>query len=241
VLALPLTPNESGIADETAQTLLNALSGRIFRRAGDESGRSFEQAWRSSRGQATLDAATLERLRRDLRQLTSNWADNEEGLRLLRQELLDSIERGLVHDAFVSLDADSRALVRKQLSDLPETEAEMERYRNADALRRSVLRSWAALYYNDGCAGDWFDVYMRAAALRRASVIRDLKRLAGRHFDQVQNHRDAAVHALNTSLRLRLLKAPPRAVIGRKNAATRLRRLFRRSYDERSDPARRSS
>lgn len=180
----------------------------------------------------------METLHCDLERQTSKWAAAEDGLRLLRQELLDSVDRELVHDALSDLKAESRALVRRRIGGLPETETEMRRHREANALRRSVLRCWAANFYDDSRTGDWFDTYERAAALRRTTVARDLRRLAGERFDAAQNHRDAAVHALNTSLRLRLLKLPPHSIIGRSDSQRWLRRLLRRFYHEKANSQR---
>lgn len=201
----------------------------------------FEQAWRSAAANAALDRSAMAAVRRDLERKTSEWAKTGAGLQLLREELLDGVDRALVHDAILALDADTRILVRRQLAGLPKTETEIRRLREADCLRRSVLRCWASLFYNDCRPGDWFETYESAAKLRRASVARNLQRLAGGSFDRAQNHRDAAVHALNTSLRLRLLKLPPLATIGREGSPGRLRRLLRRSYHKKFDSRRSSS
>lgn len=193
--------------------------------------KAFARAWRDASGAVpALDDAAHEAVRSDLETRTQAWAQNPEGLHDLRTELMDSVDRELVHRAFLTLDPATRNAVRERLPELPRSDTDAKRHLAAEELRILVLRNWAALYYGDRARGDWFDTYRRAAGMRKESAVRDLKRLAGEPPGLAENHRDAAVRGLNASLRIRLLRAPPGVKIGRRGLRARLRSLAAGSY-----------
>lgn len=128
---------------------------------------------------------------------------------------MDSVDRHLLQRALLKLDSPIREAVRERVCELPRTDAELDRYIAAGAVRLDVLRNWAGRYYRDRATGDWFDTYRKAAEMRSESVSRDLERLAGAPVHAAQHHRDAAIRGLNQALRLRLLQAPPRSRIAR--------------------------
>ncbi|MGH8272147.1 MAG: hypothetical protein ACRESG_07465 [Gammaproteobacteria bacterium] len=183
-----------------------------------------------------MDEAALEAVRRDLEVRTCIWAQGEDGLRGLRTELMDSVDRELVHRAFLALDPGLRTAVRERLPELPDSDTEVQRYLAASALRISVLRTWAALFYRDRVRGDWFDTYRRAADMRETSAVRDLERLAGEPPGLAQSHRDAAIRGINASLRMRLLQAPRAAKIGRRGLLSRLRGRMKALYHGHVNP-----
>ncbi len=209
---------------------------RSLRRKSDCQ-RTFVRAWRKTNADAApLDEAARAAVRRDLETRTRAWAQDEDGLRCLRTELMDSVDRELVHCTFLALDSDTRTAVRERLPELPQSDADVQRYLAASALRICVLRAWAALYYRDHARDDWFDTYRRAAEMRKASAVRDLARLAGAPPGLAQSHRDAAVHGLNASLRMRLLQAPRGGKIGRRGLRSRLRGFLSGPYHGATNP-----
>src|SRR5699024_6618650 len=127
------------------------------------------------------------------------WENTEDGLTPLRTELMDSVDRVLLHHAFLELDGELAETVRKQMPDLPTERAEVERLIAANELRIAALRAWGATRYGDCAEGDWFDTYRRAADMRLSGAIRDLERLAGDMPAATRNNIDAAIRGLNTS------------------------------------------
>ncbi|MDN5863870.1 MAG: hypothetical protein L0I62_01430 [Gammaproteobacteria bacterium] len=162
----------------------------------------------------------------DLRKRTRIWANNPDGLSETRTELMDSVDRGLLHRGLMQLDPDTVQTVLDRMPELPASSTDLARLIAANELRTAVIRNWAGRYYGDRAQGDWFDAYCRAAEMRQASAARDLERLAGEPTAAIQNHIDAAIRGLNTSLRLRLLQAPRGRKIGHRSLQTRLRQFL---------------
>lgn len=197
---------------------------RFLARFSPDLQQSLIQTWREAAGRAeTLDTTAREAVRRDLENRIRTWAANEDGLKKLRSELMDSVDRGLVYRALLRLAPDLRTAVRERVSELPRSDAEIERFIAASELRISVIRAWAGRWYGDRARGDWFEAYRKAAAMREDSALRDLERLAGDPQPTTRNNLDAAMRGLNASLRLRLIQAPPGAKIGHLSLRSRLR------------------
>lgn len=188
---------------------------------------------RTRRHGAGLDQAAIEAVDRDLEAHIAVWAASPEGRTEVRTELMDSVDRQLLHRAMMGLPVETREAVQRRVPELSQGEAELERYIAAGALRVAVLRRWAGFYYGDRAPGDWFETYRHAADMRLESVRRDLERLAGAPVHAAQHHRDAAIRGLNTALRLRLLQAPAGVAIGRRGLLGRLRGLYGGSYHDR--------
>lgn len=201
-----------------------------LRRRHDWRGALIRARRRSPHAAYGLDAAALKAIDRDLEAHMAVWVDSPDGHSEVRTELMDSIDRQLLHRALLELAPETRAAVLERVPGLTQGDVELERYLAAGNLRIDVLRRWAGIYYGDRAQGDWFETYRRAAEMRLESVRRDLERLAGAPVHAAQHHRDAAIRGLNTALRLRLLKAPAGAAIERRSLIARLRSLFGGSY-----------
>jgi hypothetical protein len=199
----------------------------LFNRLKPSARPNFEKAWHKALVQTDcqLDDVAVKTAHDDVKTRVDTWEHSEDGLTLLRTELMDSVDRALVHHAFLELDDTSAKTVRKQMPDMPAERSELKRLIAANELRIAAIRTWGAMRYNDYAEGDWFDTYKRAAAMRKTGATRDLERLAGDMPAATRNNIDAAVRGLNTSLRLRLAQAPPGKKIGTKS--TRKHRLLK--------------
>src|SRR5699024_4512120 len=113
--------------------------------------RDLEKAWRKALDQTDceLDDVALEAVHNDVRAHVESWEADDDGLTLLRTELMDSVDRALVHHAFLELDGATAKTVRKQMPDLPAARADVKRLLAAGELRIAAMRSWAAMRYND--------------------------------------------------------------------------------------------
>lgn len=192
--------------------------------------RNFGKAWHKAVVQTDcqLDDVAMEAAHDDVKTHVDTWEHSEDSLTLLRTELMDSVDRALVHHAYLELDEATAKTVRKQMPDLPADRSEVQRLIAANELRIAAIRAWGAMRYNDYAEGDWFDTYKRAADMRTTGAARDLERLAGDMPGATRNHIDAAIRGLNTSLRLRLIQAPPGTKIGTKSSRKqRLLNFFR--------------
>lgn len=139
----------------------------------------------------------------------------------MRTELMDSVDRNLIHHALLELDAGPAQAILREMPELPGSRPDLARLIEAGELRIQLMRRWAGLYYGDQTDGDWFDTYRRAAEMRKSSAARDLERVAGSAVTATHNNIDAAIRGLNTSLRLRLLQAPRGKKIRQRSLASR--------------------
>lgn len=192
---------------------------RLFTRSRPDLHETFDKVWREvlAKTDVRLDEVALDAVRSDVRAHVQTWENSEESLMLLRTELMDSVDRVLVHRAFLSLDADMAETVREQMPDLPGEPADVERLVAANELRIAVIRAWGGRRYGDHAEGDWFDTYLKAAEMRQSGAIRDLERLAGDMPTATRNNIDAAIRGINSSLRLRLAQSPPGVKIGQRS------------------------
>jgi len=190
---------------------------------------------RAGTARSGLDPSALTVVHEDLETRAAAWAADPDGRAAVRTELMDSIDRIMLNGALLALKSEEREAVRRRMPQLPRSDPELRRNLEADRLRLRVLRHWTGLVFRDRARGDWFDVYQRAAEMRRESLGRDLERLAGTPVHAAEHHRDAAIRGLNTALRLRLLQAPPRARIGKRRRGLRLPGPMGRFYHARSD------
>lgn len=192
------------------------------------------RAWRRARADTAYGLAgdDLHAVRRDLEMRVAAWPPAAEGLGAVRTEIMNGVDRLVLYRAFLELSPEARTAVRERLAELPRDAAAAGRQIAADEMRIAVLRQWARLGFGDYARGDWYDVYRRAADLQAAAMRRHLERLNGAAPAAALAHRDAAAYGLNTALRLRLLRVPAGRPIERRGARSRLRRLFRRTYDE---------
>ncbi len=157
--------------------------------------------------------------------------DHDVGRLQARNELMDGTERMQLQRALRELDPETRVRVVARMSEFKHLARDPDRYLKAEKLRLDVLRVWMGFYYGDRAPGDWYDMYCKAAEMRLDSISRDFKRVAGLPVYKTEDNRDAAIRGINTSLRLRLLKIPPGARVGRRGLRTRWRQWMNRTNE----------
>lgn len=157
--------------------------------------------------------------------------DYDAGRLQARNGLMDGTERMQLQRTLRELDPETRIRVAARMSEFKHLARDLDRYLAAEKLRLDVLRAWMGLYYGDCARGDWYDMYCKAAEMRLESISRDFKRIAGLPVYKAEDNRDAAIRGINASLRLRLLKMPPGAKVGRRSLRTRWRQWMNRTNE----------
>lgn len=177
---------------------------RQWPEAGDE-------VERQRRGQLLLAVAPAHRdaVLADLLQLEARLADEAAPLRLLRAEMMDSIERRLLNQEILALPEAARAEIRAASPEPLPDDAEAQAYLAANELRLEILREYAARRFGDRAPDDWFAAYEHAARLRQRGIRNYLQRvLAGEHAGAAED-RQQAMNLVDGELRRRLLEVAP--------------------------------
>lgn len=145
----------------------------------------------------------------DLQQFEQQALADAEPLLVIRQELMDSIDRRMINREILLLPENLKQQLRTQSGDVIATDAEAEAYLAANELRLEILREYAARRFGDRAPQDWFEVYEHAVRLKQRTA-RDyiMNSMQGRLSDD-SNARHQAISLVDSQLRAHLLKVMP--------------------------------
>lgn len=145
----------------------------------------------------------------DLQQFEQQAIADTEPLLVIRQELMDSIDRRMINREILTLPENLKQQLRSQSGDVIANDAEAEAYLAANELRLEVLREYAARRFKDRAPQDWFEVYEHAVRLKQRTA-RDyiMSSMQGTLSDD-GNARHQAISLVDSQLRAHLLKVMP--------------------------------
>ena len=156
-----------------------------------------------------LDTVALDTVRGDLLELEARLGTLEKPLQMLRQELMQAVDRRMLNTQIMELPDEVRDRLRAQSADVPASDEEADRYIAANELRLQLLREYAARRFGDRAERDWFVIYEEASRLKQRSARDFIERaLAGADAPAADSRYQAMV-MVDSQLRLRLLQVLP--------------------------------
>ncbi|MDE2234410.1 MAG: hypothetical protein KGK44_02555 [Gammaproteobacteria bacterium] len=157
---------------------------------------------------APLDESVRESVHQSLLELERRLGKEAQPMRVLRVELMDSLDRHRLNVEILNFSADSRAVLRRQHPEILQTDEQAHTYIYANQLRISVLREYAGQQYGDAVDGDWFHVYQKASGLRQRGNRGFIERTLGGIQTSMDEVRFQAMSLMDGEIRRRLLQVP---------------------------------
>ena len=157
----------------------------------------------------TLDSHQRDAIRQDLLDFERETLDGRYPLTRLRQEMMASVDRRIINIEILRLEPRDKARLRKQQSDIVQTDSHAREYILANELRLAVLREYAARRYGDRAENDWLEVYEKAAQFKQRTTRSRLMRGLESDVESAQDARQQAIDVVDRQLQMRLLQVPP--------------------------------
>lgn len=145
----------------------------------------------------------------DLRKFEERALAEREPLLVIRQELMDSIDRRMLNREILSLPDEMKARLREQSGEVIANDREAIEYLAANELRLEILREYGARRYGDRAPQDWFEVYEHAARLKQRTARNYIARSLSGELDDDSNARHQAISLVDSQLRAHLLRVAP--------------------------------
>lgn len=168
-----------------------------------------------------LDDVALDAIRGDLLEFEARLGHVDKPLQIIRQELMQAVDRRMLNTQIMELPDDVRQRLREQTPDVPGSDAEANRYIVANELRLQLLREYSARRFGDRADRDWFVIYEEASRLKQRSARDYIERaLAGADAPAADSRYQAMV-MVDGQLRSRLLQVLPGTSFKRKDDDTK--------------------
>ncbi len=157
---------------------------------------------------AQMNEAVRDSVHKNLLEFEAALKAEKSPLRMLRCELMDSVDRRLLNMEILQLPPEVRQKLRAQSKDMLQDDDEARTYIAANEMRMGVLREYAALRFGDRTEGDWFDVYQKASRLKQRGARNFIQRTLNGTQTGEDDARYQSMTRVDQEIRTRLLQVP---------------------------------
>lgn len=183
----------------------------------------MEEAWQAWLGLESLGAEERQRRMKLLEEMNEavresvhrNLLDFESGLQrdsapllAVRRELMDSVDRRVLNLEILELPPEVRLKLRRQSSEILQSDEEARTYLAANEVRMAVLREYGGQRFGDRADGDWFDVYEKASRLKQRGARGFIRRTLSGTQSNADDERYQSITRVDQEIRTRLLQVP---------------------------------